>query len=125
MTSQETAMRLARSCGGPGVRSAAANSPPAQPTGACCLPPGFCVVVTEAICVAHGGTYQGNGTACATVMCPRPMGACCLPNGTCEQRTREDCFHAGGIYRGNGVQCSGANCPAPTPSGSCCLANGF
>jgi hypothetical protein len=34
------------------------------PQGACCLADGSCVVATSDDCVAMGGTYQGDGTAC-------------------------------------------------------------
>ena len=48
------------------------------PIGACCLPNGQCVEVTEAECLARKGTYQGDGTACATTDCsvnpPPPPG---------------------------------------------------
>ncbi|MFN7973419.1 MAG: hypothetical protein U0166_13900 [Acidobacteriota bacterium] len=42
-------------------------------TGACCSPSGTCTDgLTQAQCTAAGGTYQGNGTACATTNCPVP-----------------------------------------------------
>jgi FtsP/CotA-like multicopper oxidase with cupredoxin domain len=41
-----------------------------EPTGACCLPAGTCASMTEAQCVAAGGTYQGDGTLCVTDLCP-------------------------------------------------------
>ncbi len=43
------------------------NPPPAM--GACCLG-SRCVVTTEGECLAAGGTYQGNDTACADITCP-------------------------------------------------------
>ncbi|MEZ4760365.1 MAG: T9SS type A sorting domain-containing protein [Flavobacteriales bacterium] len=38
--------------------------------GACCLPDGSCVMVDGGNCSAVGGTYEGDGTDCATVSCP-------------------------------------------------------
>ncbi|MEE8577104.1 MAG: hypothetical protein V3T31_07595, partial [candidate division Zixibacteria bacterium] len=36
----------------------------AEPTGGCCLPDNTCVDVTEADCLAAGGDYLGDATAC-------------------------------------------------------------
>lgn len=38
--------------------------PPVIRVGACCEPDGSCSVLTEAACVASGGTYQGDGIRC-------------------------------------------------------------
>ena len=43
---------------------------PPVPTGACCLTAGTCNTLTEAQCLAAGGTYQGDGTPCVTDLCP-------------------------------------------------------
>jgi hypothetical protein len=51
---------IAAQFGGGGV-STALSSPP--PTGACCIA-GVCSVLSEADCIAAGGTYQGDGTTC-------------------------------------------------------------
>jgi hypothetical protein len=40
------------------------------PVGACCEPLGTCLEVTEQNCVI--GSYQGDGTECATVECTQP-----------------------------------------------------
>ncbi|MCC6320933.1 MAG: multicopper oxidase family protein [Phycisphaerales bacterium] len=94
-------------------------TPPAG-TGACCEL-GVCTVVTQASCTGGGGTYQGNGTACAPNPCPQPTGGCCFGNGTCTSgQTQEQCDNAGGNYRGNGTTCIPA-CPVLT--GGCCLVN--
>lgn len=34
------------------------------PVGGCCLPDGSCVDATQGDCLAQGGVYQGDGTAC-------------------------------------------------------------
>ena len=44
-------------------------TPPVS-TGACCLPAGTCNTLTEAQCLAAGGTYQGDDTPCVTDLCP-------------------------------------------------------
>jgi len=38
--------------------------------GACCLPTGACIDVTETECHSVGGLFQGVGTDCATTDCP-------------------------------------------------------
>ena len=38
--------------------------------GACCLPDGSCLILDGGNCSAVGGTYEGDGTDCATVSCP-------------------------------------------------------
>lgn len=43
-----------------------------EPVGAVCLPDGGCAVLTEAVALAIGGTYLGDGTDCATAECPQP-----------------------------------------------------
>ncbi len=42
----------------------------ADPTGACCLSMGDCMVGSEADCIAVGGTYAGDDTDCASAECP-------------------------------------------------------
>ncbi|MBN2563754.1 MAG: lamin tail domain-containing protein [Phycisphaerae bacterium] len=44
----------------------------ACPTGACCVD-GACTETTHSECIStHGGSYQGDGTTCATTTCPQP-----------------------------------------------------
>jgi len=43
-----------------------------DPVGAVCLPDGGCAVLTEAVAVAIGGTYLGDGTDCSTAVCEQP-----------------------------------------------------
>lgn len=44
------------------------------PTGACCLRDGTCVDnMTGWECIMQGGTYQEDGSNCATVTCPQPQ----------------------------------------------------
>lgn len=39
------------------------------PGGACCLPGGECRLLAAADCIRRGGTYAGNGSLCANVVC--------------------------------------------------------
>ena len=56
----------------------------AEPSGACCLPCGGCVDTCASECDAEGGLFFGEGTTCASVLCPLLLpGACCLPCGPC------------------------------------------
>lgn len=81
-----------------------------EDTGACCLPDGNCEERTEGVCNAAGGTYQGDGTTCATVTCPAPKGACCLGPGECDFITQAECQALSGFYRGDGVPCEDGIC---------------
>jgi Chlamydia polymorphic membrane protein (Chlamydia_PMP) repeat len=47
------------------------EAPPTTLTGACCFTD-FCIVATEADCLAAGGTYMGDDTTCADITCPGP-----------------------------------------------------
>lgn len=47
-----------------------------DPIGACCLVQGGCATLSEADCIAVGGTYQGDGTSCAKAECPDPQPTC-------------------------------------------------
>ncbi len=50
--------------------SVACDSPCDVPTGACCFQDGSCQDLTSVDCFNAGGNYQGNGTDCATTVCP-------------------------------------------------------
>ncbi len=91
-------------------------------TGACCFADGSCSVVSDSMCTAQGGSYQGNGTSCTPNNCPQPTGACCFSNGTCQVLTATNCASQGGTYQGNGTSCTPNPCPQPT--GACCFTNG-
>ncbi len=43
-----------------------------DPVGAVCLPDGGCAVLSEAVAIAVGGTYLGDGTDCDTAVCEQP-----------------------------------------------------
>jgi hypothetical protein len=49
-----------------------AAAPTPTLTGACCHENGSCEVLSEADCVAAGGIYQGDDTACDPNPCPAP-----------------------------------------------------
>ncbi len=91
------------------------------PEGACCFPDGTCQDETTApVCAQLVGTYQGDGTSCATSICP-VLGACCLPDGSCTQTLSLNCLSMGGIFAGTGVDCITAACE---PLGACCFNDG-
>jgi hypothetical protein len=86
------------------------------PQGACCLNGNQCIDTYEATCDLGGGTYQGDGTTCATADCSDPHGACCI-NGSCTDYTELDCTNAGGDYAGDGSDCGSTGCSL----GACCV----
>ncbi len=90
---------------------------PLGPTGACCLSSGAssCLVTTSTGCTTAGGTYAGDGVACAAANCPPlPTGRCCADDGTCSVLTPFACTSAAGVYGGNGTTCSPNPCVATT-----------
>jgi hypothetical protein len=88
--------------------------------GACCLPNGTCEVMATSNCTAQNGTYQGDGSDCASANCPQPTGACCFSSGSCLNFTQANCTIANGTWLGAGTQCNAGACP----TGACCLADG-
>ena len=85
----------------------------ADASGACCLEDGTCSILTESLCTPGGGTYKGNGTACAGAGCQPIVGACCLPNGTCATKSPSGCASASGIFRGKNLECAIVQCAQP------------
>lgn len=80
------------------------------PKGACCLPDGTCQDnLSPEQCTQLGGTFQGDGTACATTNCPLPKGACCFSNGFCLELTEADCLAAGAAWMGLNTSCVDLN----------------
>jgi hypothetical protein len=98
----------------------AANNCPPPPSEACCFADGGCVDVPAADCTAQGGTPQGAGTSCGTVVCPIPVEACCFFDGTCSDLTATDCVNAGGTPQGFGTACATTTCPDLRPREACC-----
>ncbi len=90
-----------------------------EPTGACCLPDGTCVVVTLAQCLELKGLYIGDGAPCSQCGVLEPVGACCLPDGTCVQVSVFECGNLQGLYLGDGTPCT--DCAVLTPIGACCV----
>jgi hypothetical protein len=89
--------------------------------GACCIS-GVCSVQSQTNCVNQGGTYQGDGTSCATTNCPQSTQACCFQStGGCLNLTPANCASAGGISGGPGTACATYVC---FPMGACCLPDG-
>jgi len=89
------------------------------PTGACCVNDA-CQSLTQADCTAAGGTYLGDGAACAPAgICQ--IGACCHDDGTCNEIEKYVCDSGGGTYLGAGEVCD------PTDLcrlGACCFGDG-
>lgn len=91
--------------------------------GACCLSDGSCIDGLRSDCTAAAGTYQGDGTDCATSGAFCEIGACCLTNGTCnDDVTVNDCNALSGFYLGGGSLCATSSCP---PTGGCCNQSTF
>lgn len=85
-----------------------------EPTGSCCTG-SSCSVTTQALCVAGGGTYNGDNTTCSPDPCdPTPTGACCEAS-VCSVKTEAACT---GTYLGDGTTCSPDPCSGTT--GACC-----
>jgi hypothetical protein len=90
--------------------------------GACCYPDDSCADdLTEGECVAQGGTYMGDGTACFGVACGvQAQGACCYPDGSCaDDILQAACEADGGTYMGDGTACFGVECGVQA-QGACC-----
>lgn len=77
-------------------------------TGACCLPDGSCLSASAFNCVALGGIYQGNGSACGSVQCAQPpTGACCIsPIDLCVLVSEQQCAALNGVWMKAGSDCS-------------------
>lgn len=84
-----------------------------QILGACCVPSGACVYLTEAECGGQGGTYQGDFSSCDPNPCGTvPTGACCV-GADCSIHTAADCQAMGGNYLGDNTSCSPNPCVVP------------
>jgi len=93
---------------GDGVRCRDSSCPPPA-RGACCLPSGRCVPLTEEVCERIGGSYQGDDARCIDSDCPAPTrGACCLPRDRCAVIPEAICDRLGGRYEGDGTRCEDA-----------------
>lgn len=94
---------------------------PGSQIGACCEPDGACTSpIDDASCSALGGVFQGDGSDCASVMCPNLFGACCRANGTCDDNDvlQEDCEGLDEIFSQD-MTCAQVE-PCPQPAGACC-----
>jgi len=90
-----------------------------NPVGACCEPAGTCVdAQIDVDCVAAGGTFQGDGSLCATVDCSVQLGACCLSDASCLETSEVDCaLNPGASWAGASSVCPDAclTTTAPPP----------
>jgi hypothetical protein len=76
--------------------------------GACCYGAGLCTEVPAVDCANLGGTYQGDGTSCAEVVCPNPCELDCGPQDIIEVAEFNVCNHdtfdaTGGCNNANGI----------------------
>lgn len=94
---------------GGGSAGGGGPTPPPPETGACCLD-GDCSITSEALCVAEGGTYQGDDTTCDPNPCPQPATGACCRDESCSIETQEDCESDGGIYQGDDTTCDPNPC---------------
>jgi hypothetical protein len=99
----------------PASHDATVVPPDAPPpvTGACCLADYSCVEVTQADCVAQGGTYNGDGAVCTSDLCapPPPLpGACCTITGDCVVLLQTECDAQRGVFLGAGIACGPNTC---------------
>ncbi|MDO8632274.1 MAG: hypothetical protein Q7R41_17465, partial [Phycisphaerales bacterium] len=87
-------------------------------SGACCATTGTCLFVDLATCDEIGGTFHGEGVACAATSCD--FGACCQPGGTCSNEVPADaCAGPGQSFHG-ALLCADVQCIPPPPTGACC-----
>lgn len=83
-----------------------------DPLGACCRTDGSCALSTPAACSTAGGTYAGDGSACATQVC---TGACCNPtSGICTTTGPTGCASPN-VFQSVGTVCGPNPCPQPPP----------
>lgn len=73
--------------------------------GGCCLPGQICTNITQEVCSAGNGVFQGFGSRCESSTCAEAEGACCFPNATCAVVTLDTCYAGGGSYQGNNTVC--------------------
>lgn len=85
-------------------------------TGACCLPDGPCVTLTEDDCDGSLGSFQGELVPCQPDPCVDPRGACCRPESGCQIEDQNGCERQGGVYEGDDTVCDPDPC-APSEVG--------
>ncbi|TVQ54792.1 MAG: hypothetical protein EA377_04830, partial [Phycisphaerales bacterium] len=89
-------------------------------SGGCCLPAGFCEVLTESQCAAQQGLFLGEDVPCSSVNCINLFGACCYDDDSCETPVPQAfCINEGGTWLGSGTDCSNDACGDPV--GACCI----
>ncbi len=73
-----------------------------EPRRACCT--GYvCEVLTQADCIAGGGSWSTTVTDCPADFCE--TGACCRADGTCTVGTGLQCAHNAGVFQGAATAC--------------------
>jgi hypothetical protein len=95
-----------------GVTCAPVNPCVLDPRGACCLCDYYCLMLTEADCLAHNGVPHPPGTDCETFPCaPPPLGACCLGQ-ECLIMSVWCCDLQNGAFQGSDTACEPNPCEA-------------
>jgi len=94
---------------------------PSLQIGACCHGSAVCdEAVESSACQDSGGTFMGNETMCADIICPDAVGACCLGTSCFSNVTASNCHDGAGVFLGGGSTCNGAPCNP----GACCMSDG-
>ncbi len=93
------------------------------PTGACCFDATSCAIMSSVQCVAAGGTYQGNASACSPSPCGgAPIGVCCR-GATCNTTiTQAACVTSGTQWGASFVSNTGCN-TGGSATAPCCFAD--
>ena len=91
----------------------------------CCHADDSCEILSEADCVAAGGTWDESEDSCDPNPCedPPPLAACCFDDGGCLVRSEAECLAASGTWHEGDASCDPNPCPQPEPTAVCCLPN--
>lgn len=88
--------------------------------GACCMPASStCEILDARSCLANGGSYFGNGSACTAQLCVPAEIACCFGDDLCAVIPQSRCETLRGLPSSDGTACTPATCPAGL--GACCM----
>ena len=86
---------------------------------ACCLGQGICSEWPPSTCITQGGTPQGSGTDCTSIVC---LEACCFGGDCCIDLDPSDCTAHGGISQGPNTSCASVQCSQAAQA--CCFSDG-
>ena len=88
---------------------------------ACCFIDPTCQDMEPADCTTAGGTPQGPGSECLSIVCLNPPEACCFGDGTCQDLEPLVCTGQDGTSQGASSTCATTACPQPE---ACCFNDG-